>query len=149
MNDTIQTILGLKDFIVVDESVNSSEDLTTEEAELENEALSISQRRAKGRVMKRNKAKMALGRRRASKKIATMDKLKKRARKQARELIVKKLTKDIPKSELSVARKMDIEKRMDRPAVRSRIDRLARKGLPKVRQAEIQKKRGRKPDDNA
>jgi len=149
MNDIIQTILGLKDFIVVYESVNSSEDLTTEEAELENEALSISQRRAKGRVMKRNKAKMALGRRRASKKIATMDKLKKRARKQARELIVKKLTKDIPKSELSVARKMDIEKRMDRPAVRSRIDRLARKGLPKVRQAEIQKKRGRKPDDNA
>jgi hypothetical protein len=120
---------------------------TNEEAVETDEALDITQRRALSRALKRNKSKIQMGRKRASKRIATIDKLKIRARKQARDILVRKLTKDIPKSELSMARKKDIETRLEKPAMKAKIDRIARKNLPKVRQAEIQKKRGKKSDD--
>ena len=106
------------------------------------EALDITQRRKLAQRMKRNKARIAIGRKRAERKVANLDKLKVRARKSARNMLVKKLTKDIPKSELSYARKKEIEKRLDKPQAQQKIKRNARKLLPKVRQAEIQKKRG-------
>ena len=106
------------------------------------EALDITQRRKLAQRMKRNKARIAIGRKRAERKVANLDKLKVRARKNARNMLVKKLTKDIPKSELSYARKKEIEKRLDKPQAQQKIKRNARKLLPKVRQAEIQKKRG-------
>ena len=64
--------------------------------------------------------------------------------KNLRKLITKKITKDIPKADLSMARKKEIEKRLEKPAFKNRIDRIARKSLPKVRRAEIEKKRGSK-----
>ena len=73
-----------------------------------------------------------------------MDKLKKRARKQARNMLVKKMIKDTPKADLSMARKKEIEKRLEKPAFQNRIARIAKKSLPKIRRAEIQKKRGSK-----
>ena len=144
--------LGLKDFIAVDYTMSGDDQLaynakkrkteTNEEAVETDEALDITQRRARGRIMKRNKAKIAMGRKRASRKIASMDKLKLRSRRQARTLLLKKLTKDVPKADLSMARKKDIEKRMEKPVFQNKIDRIARKSLPKVRQAELAKKRG-------
>lgn len=149
--------LGFKDFIAVDYTMSGDDQLaynakkrkkdiptgnTNEEAVETDEALDITQRRARGRIMKRNKAKIAMGRKRASRKIASMDKLKLRSRRQARTLLLKKLTKDVPKADLSMARKKDIEKRMEKPVFQNKIDRIARKSLPKVRQAELAKKRG-------
>lgn len=112
-----------------------------EEGEVD-EALDMTQRRKLAQRMKRNKARISLGRKRAEKKIANIDTLKKRARKQARTTLAKKITKGIDKSELSPARKKEIEKRLDKPQMQSKITRMARKSLPKVRQAELQRKRG-------
>lgn len=112
-----------------------------EEGEVD-EALDMTQRRKLAQRMKRNKSRIALGRKRAEKKIANMDTLKTRARKHARKALALKLTKDTPKSELSPARKKEIEKRLDKPQMQSKITRNARKILPKVRQAELTKKRG-------
>jgi len=106
------------------------------------EALDVQQRRKLAIRMKRNKARIAMGRKRAARKVANMDKLKKRARKQARLALYKKLVKGIPKSELSLARKKEIEKRLEKPQMQSKITRAARKALPKVRKAELAKKRG-------
>lgn len=50
--------------------------------------------------------------------------------------------KDVPKSDLSFARRQEIEKRLEKPAMKSKIDRLTKKMLPKVRKAELSKKRG-------
>ena len=47
-----------------------------------------------------------------------METLKKRARKQARNLLLKKITKDIPKGELSFARRQSIEKQLDNSMTR-------------------------------
>tara|TARA_B100001057_G_C22148602_1_gene681107 strand:+ start:147 stop:530 length:384 start_codon:yes stop_codon:yes gene_type:complete len=110
------------------------------------EALTMQQRLARARSLKKNKAKIAIGRKKAARKIADMDTLKKRARKQARNLILKKITKNIPKGELSFARRQSIEKQLDKK--KAVIDKIAKKLLPKVRQAEIQKKKKARSGDD-
>ena len=109
------------------------------------EALSVQQRRKLAISLKKNKAKIARGRKIAARKVANMDTLKKRARRQARKAIVKKITKGIDKSELSVARRAEIEKRVDKMG--SKINRIAKKLLPQVRKSELARKRGPKKSD--
>ena len=109
------------------------------------EALNMQQRMARKRAFKKNKAKIAIGRKRAEKKIANLDVLKKRARKAARDTLLKKMTKDVPKADLSMARRQEIEKKLDKK--KNVIDRLARKLVPQVRKKEIARKRGGKSAD--
>ena len=106
------------------------------------EALNVQQRMARGRLLKRIKNKLALGRRRAKMKMADKKKLEKRAQRAARQQIVKKLTKEIPKNELSMARKQEIEKRLEKPAIKARVKVLAKRLLPKIRKAEVERKKG-------
>lgn len=106
------------------------------------EALDLRQRRARGISMRKNKAKLAMGRKKAARKIAGADVLKKRAQKQARNAMAAKLVKDTPKSEMTPARKAEIEKRLEK--MKPRIDRMAKKMFKDVRKAEISKKRGAK-----
>ena len=94
--------------------------------------------------MKRNRAKICMGRRRAERKVGNLEKRKKRVRKNARAMLAKKLTKNSPKSELSVSRKKEIEKRLEKPAMQQKIARSARKLVPQVRKDELAKKRGGK-----
>ena len=111
------------------------------------EVLDMNQRRKLAMRMKKNKARIAIARKRAERKVASMDTLKKRARRQARNAMVSKITKGQDKSDMSVARKKEIEKRLDRPAVQSRIDRQAKKLVKVVRKQEIERKRGRGKGD--
>ena len=104
------------------------------------EALNVQQRLKRSRAMKKAKARIAMGRRRAMRKMAGKDKLVKRARRAARTAILKKLTRDIPKGELNFARRQEIEKRLDK--MKSRIDRLATKMFPSIRKAEVARKKG-------
>ena len=108
------------------------------------EALDASQRRKLAMRMKRNKARIAMGRKRAERKTANMDTLKKRAKRQARIQFAKKLTKGIPKGDLTVARRKEIEKRLDKPALKNRIDRVARKLIKTVRKHEMERKRAKR-----
>jgi hypothetical protein len=91
--------------------------------------------------MKKLAPKIAIGRARAARKIANMDTLKKRAKKQARNMLAKKLTKGVGKADLNMARRMEIEKRLDK--MKPKIDKLAKKLLPKVRKQELARKRGK------
>ena len=144
--------LGFKDFMVVDYRPGEPEEIKYRDlrqrrtssgggpvSEEPDEALNMQQRLAKSRQMKRMKSRLKMGRKRAAKRIASKEKIEKRARRKAREMILKKLTKDIPKSELTYARRQELEKRLDK--MKPRIDRIAKKMLPKVRQAELAKKR--------
>ena len=106
------------------------------------EALTMTQRMKRSRMMKKMKARIKIGRQRAKRKMADKKKLEKRAMRKARDVIVRKLTKDIPKSELSFARKQEIEKRLDKPAIKARLKRLAKRMYPKIRKAEVQRKKG-------
>jgi hypothetical protein len=111
------------------------------------EALDASQRRKLAMRMKRNKARIAIARKRAERKTANMDTLKKRARRQARNQFVTKLTKGIPKSDLTVSRKKEIEKRLDKPALKNRINKVARKLIKTVRKQEMERKRAKRQGD--
>lgn len=106
------------------------------------EALTATQRRARARLMKRFAPRIAIGRKRAERRFADPERLKNRARKAARKAVLLKLTKDIPKDELTYARRQEIEKRLDTPQMKKRIDRLAVRMLPKVRKKEVERHRG-------
>ena len=144
--------LGFKDFVAVDYTQTGDDQLaynakkrkrdsgetTTESPD---EALTIQQRLKKARQMKKLAPKIALGRKRAARKMANMDTLKKRAKKQARNMIAKKLTRGLSKGDLNMARRQDIEKRLDK--MKPKIDKLAKKLLPKVRKAELARKKSK------
>jgi hypothetical protein len=118
----------------------------TEETEID-EALNPQQRRARARLMMRLKPRIALGRKRAERRFADPQRLKVRARKAARKAIFSKISKDIPKDEMTYQRRQEIEKRLDTPVMKKRIERLAVKMLPKVRKMEIERKRGQQSDN--
>lgn len=104
------------------------------------EALSMAQRLKKSRNMKRYQARLAVGRKRAKSRMADKKRLERRARKAAHRFLAKKLTKGIPKSELTPARKREIEKRLEK--MKSLTSRIAKKMLPKIRKAAMSRKRG-------
>ena len=150
--------LGFKDFLTVDDAPGmdpiikknakkrKSETSSVGEAVVD-EALNPTQRRARGRIMKRFKAKIQLGAKRARNRTASMDKIKTRAMKQARTLIFKKLTKGVAKSELPFQRRQEIEKRLSSPAMKRRIQTIAMKLIPKARRDDMERKQAKSDDD--
>lgn len=104
------------------------------------EALNMQQRLQRARAFRRNRSKIRIGRERAKRRVASKEVLKKRARRAARNMIIQKMTKGMSKGELTFARRQEIEKRLDKMG--SRIDKLAMKLLPKIRKAEMARKRG-------
>ena len=136
--------LSFKDFLTVDYSGGYDEYIAyqmkkrkrlpqTEETD-QLEALSMQGRRALARAMKRNKAKIKMGRKRASQKTATQDKIVSRAQRQARNLLFKKITKGMSRSELSPARRKEIEKKVAKMS--GKVAAMSRKLIPQVRQAD-------------
>lgn len=116
-----------------------------EDAEMDKEleeVLDIQTRMKMKQSMRKNKAKIALGRRRAARRIAGTEKLKKRAQRQARKAVMDKILKDRSKDELSYGARANIEKQVNRRA--TVIARMAKKLLPKVRQAERSKMKPKK-----
>ncbi len=111
-----------------------------EAVEPTDEALSMAARRKKAITMKKIQARLKVGRKKASMKVADKGKLERRSRKAARNAIAKKLTKGVSKAELTPARKAEIEKRLDK--MQGKVSRLAKKMLPKIRKSELEKKRG-------
>lgn len=111
-------------------------DLQLEE-ELENEALDIQTRMKMKANLRKNKAKIAMGRRKAARRIADKGKIEKRAKRQARAAVLAKILKDKDKSDLSYGARAAAEKRLD--SKKNVIARLARKLIPVVRKADREK----------
>tara|TARA_B100000902_G_scaffold349971_1_gene358933 strand:+ start:991 stop:1377 length:387 start_codon:yes stop_codon:yes gene_type:complete len=103
------------------------------------EAMTIQQRLKRSRLFKKIKNKIAIGRKKAAKKIANPKQLLKRSLKKARLKFFKKITKGQAPGEVSLARRNEIEKKLDK--MKSKIKKFATKILPQVRKDEIAKKR--------
>jgi phosphopantetheine adenylyltransferase len=103
------------------------------------EALNRKQRLAKSRVFKRLKSRIAIARRRAMKRKATLDKIKVRAKKQARNLVRARLSKGMGGNyqDLSYASREMIDKKLEKK--RAFIQKLAVRMIPKVRQKEAER----------
>jgi len=106
-----------------------------------NEALNMQQRLQRSRSARRNKQKMARGRKRAERKTATPDVINKRAVKAARKALYKKLTKGA--TDLSPGRKKELEARLDKPNMKNIVQRLAKKLRPKIRGLEKERRANR------
>ena len=104
------------------------------------EALTMAQRLKKSRDMKKYQSRLKVGRKRAASRMADKKRLERRARKAALRFLAKKLTKGIAKSELTPARKREIEKRLEK--MKGLTTRVAKKMLPKIRKAAMGRKRG-------
>jgi len=116
-----------------------------EEVEEVDEALTLQQRRARGRKMKLKRRQIEVGRKRALKRAADPKRLKSRAEKAARNAIFRRLAKGKSRSEVPAQRKQEIERRMEK--MKSRIQRLAIKLVPKVRQLDKERRASKQNDD--
>lgn len=101
----------------------------TEEESL-SEALTVAQRMKRRNAMRKAKAKIALGRRRAARRKPTRKVYVKRAERAARNLVFKKLAGGKSKNDMSYAARLAIEKRMKGKG--KAIKTLSRKLLPKL-----------------
>jgi len=151
--------LKFKDFLNVDYTPGQDDqvsknakkrkmDISTSE-ELETEALSTPERLKRGRQMKKYRTRIEIGKKKAMKRFANQDVLKRRAMKQARAQMAKKIAKGQDKGDLSNQRKADIEKRMEKPEMKARLAKIARRLLPQMRRNEVQRHRGKSSDDNS
>ncbi len=101
------------------------------------EAMTAAQRQKAKATFRKNKAKIMLGRKKAAKKLASKEKLQGKAEKQARTLLIKKMTKGKGKDELSFAQRAAIEKKLDKK--KGAIKKIAKKLLPKIKAADREK----------
>ena len=97
--------------------------------------LNRQQRRKRALAMKRARFKIKRGRDKAKRKVASMDVLKKRARKAAIKFMKKKFTKNRNYDDLSAGEKEIIDKRIAKISTK-RLDAIAKKLLPKIKQKE-------------
>ena len=105
------------------------------------EELSVQGRRKLARSMKRRKTRLKLARKKALKRMASTAVLKKRSRRGARMTFADKLAgKGKKKSEVSIAKKKQIEKRLSQGGWKQRIAILTRRMMPAKRRLEIQRK---------
>ena len=97
--------------------------------------LTVAQRRARGRTVRRLKGRMKMARKRAARRKASPEKLKARSRKRSRQLLRQRLAGGKKYRDMSPSQKVQLDKRLHRipDAV---IDRMAKRQLPKVRKAE-------------
>ena len=107
------------------------------------EIMSKSTRMKKARMMKMKGKQIARKRKIAMKRKASPEKLKKRAAKKARDIIAKRILNDKKKSDLSLAGRETLEKKLAKK--KAVIAKIAKKILPKIRSAEnerLAKKKG-------
>jgi hypothetical protein len=103
-----------------------------------NEAWTIQRKRKQAKMMKRKSKVIARARKRKLKRFADPQTLKKRAQKQARELIFKKVAGGKTKGELSSMQQIiSIEKKLD--SKQDVISRIANRLLPKIKKAEAER----------
>ena len=101
------------------------------------EVLSKSARMKKARIMKSKGKMIARKRKLAMKRKADPEKLKTRAMKKARDILAKKILKDKSKSDLSMAGRETLEKKLAKK--KAVIAKIAKRILPKVKKAEAER----------
>lgn len=151
--------LDFKDFITVDHAqMNDSliayrrkrlkNGAMHEESEQVDEVLSNAQRIKAGQRMKRMSKRIQMAKKRAMRRAPSMDVLKKRAQKQARSDMLKKMSKDTSKSDMSMGQRAAFEKRLK--TKKSAIDRMAKKLIPTMRAKDKERRsNAQKGDDSS
>ena len=145
--------LGFRDFVNVDYT-QEDDDLIAyqakkrhrgvvgEEVEQVDEVISRSERLKRGQRMKRMSKRIQMAKQRALKRAPSMDVIQNRARKQAKNQMIQKWTRGADKSELSMGRKAELEKRLKKMG--PKLDRMAKKLVPTIRKQDRERRSGSK-----
>jgi hypothetical protein len=104
---------------------------------IEEAPLTPKQRMQRSRLMKRLAPRMAMKRKITMKRKANPEKIKARAEKQARDIIRKKLLKDVDYNTLGYAQKVALDKRVEKK--KAAIKKIAKKLTPKVKKDELER----------
>ena len=123
---------------MAEETQNEDYELTEEDLP---EAWTPSMRRAAARRMKILAPRIKLGIKRSKNRTATKEKLMSRAVRKVKSDLIKKFTQGTSKTDLSPARRADMEKRIAK--LGPRIKQLAQKQLPATRRMEADRKRNK------
>ena len=121
-------------------NMSESEEIHINEMAELDEALNRQQRRKRAIAMKKARFKIKRGREKAMKRTASMEVLKKRARKQAINKLKDKFAKNRRYAELSSAEKEVVDRRIEK-INKKRLEQMARKLLPSVKQAERERRK--------
>lgn len=105
------------------------------------EQLNTAQRLKKKQTIRKYKARLKLGRLRASKRTATGEVLKKRAKRAARNILFKKVSSGKSKSSLAYSARGSYETMVNRRA--GALKAIAKRLIPKARKIETQRKQGK------
>ena len=159
MEDDKKKTLSFSDFVTVDYTGTGDEYLayqaqkrrrghfdTYGESVETDEALSHSQRMKASQRMRKMSKRIQMAKKRALKRAPSMDVLKKRAHRQARNDLLKKWTRGQSKGDLSFGRRAELEKRLKKSD--AKIKRSAQRLLPQMRKKDRERRAGAgKKDD--
>jgi hypothetical protein len=114
---------------------------------LNEKPLTPSQRRARGRIMKRLAPKIARKKAIALKKKASPEKILKRAEKAAKEIIRNKILKDKKYQDLEAGQKALVDKKVEKK--KAAIKKIAKKILPKIKKKEVERLKSMKSKEES
>ena len=130
-------MIGFKDFLsVVAETSSPSEG----ESLPISEVLSFQGRRKKSIALRRRKQQIQRQRKIALKRPASLDRLKRRGRKSARDVLTKRYYGGKTRRDMSISQKQRVEKRLDKAKRVTGI--ISKRLLPSKRKLDVQRRRG-------
>jgi len=153
-DDKKKTTLSFSDFVTVDYTMTGDEYLAYQaqkrkrghhdtynesvEEEVTDEALSHSQRMKASQRMRKMSKRIQMAKKRALRRAPSMDVLKKRAHRQAKNDLIKKWTRGQAKGELSFGRRAELEKRLKKAD--AKVKRSAQRLLPQMRKKDRERR---------
>jgi len=130
-------MIGFKDFLSV---INETSSPSEGESLPISEVLSFQGRRKKSIALRRRKQQIQRQRKIALRRPATLDRLKRRGRRTARDILTKRYYGGKTKKDMSISQKARVEKRLDR--AKNVTGFISKRLLPSKRKLDVQRRRG-------
>lgn len=140
-------MLKFKEYSSELDAVIESTVLTEEEQQVLDEVLDTAARFKKRQSFVRRSARIALARKLQSKRLATPDRLKSRAKTRAKSLLIKRLFQGRSRSDIPLSQRAQVDKKLS--MMKGTIKRISTKLLRRVKQDDIARKTGRKSKGNS
>ncbi|MFZ9472699.1 MAG: hypothetical protein ACO26H_03275 [Sediminibacterium sp.] len=138
-------MLKFKDYSTQLDEVMQSIELSAEELLQLDEVLDTSERIKKRQQFVRRKGRLALARKIQSKRLATTDRLKARARNRAKSLLIKRLFQGRSRSQIPLSQRAQVDKKL--AMLKGAVKRISTKLLRRVKQQDIARKSGKSIKD--
>jgi hypothetical protein len=135
-------MLKFKEYSTELDAMLESVELSEEELQQLDEVLDTAQRLKRKQAFKRRGARIALARKIQSKRLATPERLKARAKLRAKSLLIKRLFQGRSRGEIPLSQRAQVDKKL--AMMKGAIKRISTKLLRRVKQDDISRKSGNK-----